>query len=291
MLTNRLTSRKLVLLSLLMMALSSCTSIRYTGVGRIRNYEIASADVPSSFDGYRIAFASDFHLESKFKERQLRGTIKALQMLAPDVLLLGGDYQEGCEYVVPLFDELARVTPPNGTYAVLGNNDYERCTELIRNAMHRNDIHLLEHDMDTLRRGNEYIVLWGVNPYAGRYPSARIINHKSAIINKEDYVILFTHTPDYVEDADVSGVDVALAGHTHGGQVTLFGLYAPVTASQYGTRFRTGLRRNSQGIPVIISNGLGTSRYPIRLFAPTDVVMVTLRVERKEWMKMGDNAD
>ena len=282
MLTDGLSGRKLVLLSLLIMALSSCTSLRYAGVNRIRNYEIASADVPPSFDGYRIAFASDFHLESKFKERQLRGTIKALQMLAPDVLLLGGDYQEGCEYVVPLFDALGRVTPPDGTYAVLGNNDYERCTELIRNAMHRNDIRLLEHDMDTLRRGNEYIVLWGANPYAGRYPSARIINHKSAIINKEDYVILLTHTPDYVEDADVSGVDLALAGHTHGGQVTLFGLYAPVTASRYGTRFRTGLRRNSQGIPVIISNGLGTSRYPIRLFAPTDVVMITLCAEGKE---------
>ena len=280
MLTNRLTSRKLVLLSLLMMALSSCTSIRYTGVGRIRNYEIASADVPSSFDGYRIAFASDFHLESKFKERQLRGTVKALQMLAPDVLLLGGDYQEGCEYVVPLFAELARVTPHDGTYAVLGNNDYERCTELIRDAMQHHGIHLLEHDVDTLRRGGEYIVLWGANPYAGKYPSSGdIATQDSRLIAKEDFVVLLTHTPDYVEDADVSGVDVALAGHTHGGQVTLFGLYAPVTASQYGTRFRTGLKRNSQGIPVIISNGLGTSRYPIRMCAPTDVVLVTLRKE------------
>lgn len=262
------------------MALSSCTSIRYTGVGRIRNYEICSPDVPSSFDGYRIAFASDFHLESKFKERQLRGTVKALQMLAPDVLLLGGDYQEGCEYVAPLFDELARVTPPDGTYAVLGNNDYERCTELIRDAMRRNGIHLLEHAVDTIRRSGEYIVLWGANPYIGRYPSSGdSFALDSKLVAEEDFVVLLTHTPDYVEDADVSGVDLALAGHTHGGQVTLFGLYAPVTASQYGTRFRTGLKHSSQGVPIIVSNGLGTSRYPIRMFAPTDVVVVTLSRE------------
>jgi predicted MPP superfamily phosphohydrolase len=76
--------------------------MRYAGVNRIRNYEISSPDLPSAFEGYRIAFASDFHLKSKFKERQLRGTVKALQMLAPDILLLGGDYQEGCEYVEPL---------------------------------------------------------------------------------------------------------------------------------------------------------------------------------------------
>ena len=64
---------------LLTLGLSSCTSIRYAGVNRIRNYDIVSDEVPEAFDGYRIAFASDFHLKSKFKERQLHGTVKALQ--------------------------------------------------------------------------------------------------------------------------------------------------------------------------------------------------------------------
>ena len=122
-------------LLILMLALSSCTSLRYAGVNRVRSYDIGSPDVPEAFDGYRIAFASDFHLESKFKERQLRGTVKALQALAPDVVMLGGDYQEGCEYVAPLFEALAEATPPDGIYAVLGNNDYERCTELIRSVL------------------------------------------------------------------------------------------------------------------------------------------------------------
>lgn len=262
---------------LLLLAFSSCTSMRYTGVNRIRNYEISSPDLPSAFEGYRIAFASDFHLKSKFKERQLRGTVKALQMLAPDILLLGGDYQEGCEYVEPLFEELARVAPHDGTYAVLGNNDYERCTELIRDVIQRKGMHLLEHESDTIYRGNEYIVLWGANPYAGKYSTSRSLGVTDSMhITSQDFTILLTHTPDYVEDADVSGVDLALAGHTHGGQVTIFGLYAPFTASRYGMRFRSGLKYNSNGLPIIVSNGLGTSRYPVRMFAPTDVVVVTL---------------
>ena len=272
---------------ILMLALSSCTSLRYAGVNRVRNYSISSIDIPESFDGYRIAFASDFHLKSKFKERQLHGTVKALQTIAPDILLLGGDYQEGCEYVEPLFTELGRVNTPDGTYAVLGNNDYERCTDLIRSEMQKQGINLLENATATIHRGNDSILLWGANAYAGHYPTVRQRegiasnpqnrNHKSEIINPTDFVILLTHTPDYVEDADISGVDLALAGHTHGGQVTFFGLYAPVTASKYGKRFRTGLRYNSQDIPVIISGGLGTSRYPIRFCAPTDIVVVTLQ--------------
>lgn len=272
--------RLLPFLSLLLF-FTSCTSIRYTGVNRIRNYDIGSPDLPEAFDGYRIAFASDFHLESKFKERQLRGTVKALQTLAPDVLMLGGDYQEGCEYVEPLFEALSQATPPDGIFAVLGNNDYERCTNLIRSTMKTCGIRLLEHEIDTIHRGNEYILVWGANPYAGRYPSTSVMSiHKLKTIHPEDFTILLTHTPDYVEDADVREADVALAGHTHGGQVTLFGLYAPVTASKYGMRFRSGMKRSRQGVPVIISNGLGTSRYPIRMFAPTDIVVVTLRTQQ-----------
>lgn len=277
--------RVIYYLLLLMLALSSCTSLRYAGVGRVRNYCIDSPDVPEEFDGYRIAFASDFHLKSKFKERQLRGTVKALQALAPDVLMLGGDYQEGCEYVGPLFAELARVSPPDGVYAVLGNNDYERCTEQIRASMLRYGVRLLEGEVDTLRRGDGYIVVWGANPYAGRYPTSPVKSIPLSVPdndleNSDSFIVLLTHTPDYVEEPEVAAADMALAGHTHGGQVTLLGLYAPVTASRYGTRFRTGLRHNSRGMPIIISGGLGTSRYPIRFCAPTDVVVVTLKRKR-----------
>ena len=265
---------------ILILVLSSCTSLRYAGVNRVRDYCICSSDIPDTFDGYRIAFASDFHLKSKFKERQLHGTVKALQTLSPDVLLLGGDYQEGCEYVEPLFSELGRITTPDGIYAVLGNNDYERCTHLIRSAMRKQGITLLEDTTAIIYRCNDSIMIWGANAYAGCYPTAsnpKIRNHKSEIRNPSNFVVLLTHTPDYVEDTDISGVDLALAGHTHGGQVTLFGLYAPITASKYGNRFRTGLRRNSQDIPVIISGGLGTSRRNIRFCAPTDIIVVTLR--------------
>ena len=284
--------RRITLLLLSVLSLASCTSVRYTGVSRIRDYDITSPQLPEAFDGYRIAFASDFHLKSKFKERQLRGTVKALQALAPDVLMLGGDYQEGCEYVGPLFDELAKATPPDGIYAVLGNNDYERCTQHIRETMLEYGIILLEDSTAFIHRGADSIIVWGANAYAGRYATApkrdgidirmdksELSSQTSGYKTSKDFVILLTHTPDYIEEPEANIANLALAGHTHGGQVTLFGLYAPVTASKYGMRYRTGLKHNRQGIPIIISNGLGTSRRPIRMFAPTDIVIVTLRCE------------
>ena len=276
--------RPLALLTLAALLLTSCSTVRYVGVSRIRHYTVSHELVPQAFDGYRIAFASDFHLESKFKQRQLRGTVKALQTLAPDMLLLGGDYQEGCEYVEQLFNELSKATPPDGIYAVMGNNDYERCTQLIRSTMNYHGITLLEDSTATLHRGADSIVVWGANAYAGRYPTSQkkkspepeIRNQNSEIKDSTPFVILLTHTPDYVERPEAAIADLTLAGHTHGGQVTLFGLYAPITASQYGMRYRSGLKRSRHGTPIIISNGLGTSRHPIRLFAPTDIDIVTL---------------
>ena len=151
--------RRITLLLLSVLSLASCTSVRYTEISRIRDYDITSPQLPEAFDGYRIAFASDFHLKSKFKKRQLRGRVKALQALAPDVLMLGGDYQEGCEYVAPLFDELAKATPPDGIYAVLGNNEYERCTQLIRKTMQEYDIVLLEDSTASIYRRTDSIIV------------------------------------------------------------------------------------------------------------------------------------
>ena len=265
--------------------LSSCASLsRYPGVGRIRRYTIGHPQVPAAFDGFRIAFASDFHLESKYKYRHLQNTVRALQDEQPDLLLLGGDYQEGCEYVAPLFAALGQVTPPYGTYAVLGNNDYERCTQEIRRAMKENGIRLLEHELDTLTRDGQNLILAGV---ANGFDLKRYATSPTARLKEEDYVILITHTPDYTEDTDITHTDLALAGHTHGGQVTIFGLIVPETGSKYGRRFLTGLNYNTRGIPVITSNGLGTSRKNIRTGARSDVVVVTLKrietkIERRE---------
>ena len=71
------------------------------------------------------------------KEKGLNDLVRLLIAQKADVLLMGGDYQEGCEYVDPLFSALARVKTPMGTYGVMGNNDYERChDEIIRTMKH-----------------------------------------------------------------------------------------------------------------------------------------------------------
>lgn len=245
----------------------------YKEIERVVVYDITHQDVPASFDGYRMAFVTDTHYKSRFTERGLGELTRLLIAQKPDVVLMGGDYHEGCQYVIPLMQAISHVKTPHGACAVLGNNDYQACYEDIVAAMEHYQIRLLEHKVDTLYRGKDRIMVTGV-----RNPFNLAANGKSPTLelHPDDFVVLLTHTPDYVEDVSIANTGVALAGHTHGGQVTLFGLYAPVVPSRYGQRFLKGLKYNSHRTPVIISNGIGTSKQNVRLFAPPEIVMVVL---------------
>lgn len=244
----------------------------YTGVERIAKYDFTHQDVPEAFDGFRIAFISDLHYKSLLKEKGLNDVVRLLNTQKADVLLMGGDYQEGCEYVEPLFAALSKVKTPLGTYGIMGNNDYERCHDEIVSTMRRYGMHVLEHEVDTLRKDGQQLILAGV-----RNPFDLAQNGKSPTLalSPKDFVILLVHTPDYIEDVSVANTDLALAGHTHGGQVRVFGI-APALNSHYGKRFVTGLAYNSAKIPVIVTNGIGTSQMPIRIGAPAEIVMITL---------------
>ena len=260
--------------------LSSCATAsfsKYKGVGRIKQYDFYSEQVPDSFDGFRIAFATDFHYESRFTAKRLPGAIRALQAMDADVLLLGGDYRgRNGGYMEELFAALRRVHTRYGAYAVTGNHERGEADTLVRRAMAHTGVRLLEHEVDTLWKGDEFILLCGIrNPF----DLERNGVSPTLSLKPEDFVVMLVHTPDYVEDTDVSNTDLALAGHTHGGQVSLFRRWTPAHFSKYGNRFLTGMKYNSRGIPIIISNGLGTSRRDVRLFTPSEVVLVVLHKE------------
>ena len=119
--------KKVLFFFLTLVLLSSCATAsfsRYKGVGRIKQYDIYSTQLPDSFDGFRIAFATDFHYESRFTAKRLQGMVRALQAADADVLLLGGDYRgRNGGNLTELFDALSEVKTPYGTYAVMGNHD------------------------------------------------------------------------------------------------------------------------------------------------------------------------
>ncbi len=247
-------------------------STNYKGINRIQFYEFKHTDVPAAFHGFRIAFVSDLHYTSLFKKDGLLNLVRLLNEQKADVLLMGGDFYEGCHHIPELFAELAKVKTVYGSYTVLGNNDYEACYEQGVKEMKKHGIKVLEHKVDTLRKGKEFIQITGIrNPFNLKQNGVS----PTLSLHPNDFVILLTHTPDYAEDVSVDNTDLALAGHTHGGQVRILGR-APIIPSKYGQRFLTGVRYTTAGVPLIITNGLGTSRINLRISSPSEIVIITL---------------
>ena len=263
-------------LLLFILLFDSCASLsKYKGVGRIRRYTIEQQSIPAEFDGFTIAFLSDTHYPSKFTRKRLAETVRALNDLSPDLILLGGDYMTDLSYADELFASIGSSPAPYGTHAVLGNHDTRNADTLCK-AMLRNGISPLRDTADTISIDGARIFLCGVENY--RTSDKQWVERHTA----DGFTIVAVHSPDYACDYSLGGNALQLSGHTHGGQVTLLGLYAPETNSKYGRRFLSGLNYTTKNIPVITSNGLGTSRRKIRFCAPSDIIFVTLQHDKKK---------
>ena len=261
-------------LFLLALLLGSCATLsHYQGIGRIRRYTLCDNRLPREFDSTTIAFVTDTHYPSKFTRKRLKNTVRAIGDLSPHLLLLGGDYVTSLAHAEELFAALGNSPTHYGRYAVLGNHD-RAIADTLSSIMHRNGITMLAEESDTLRNNGAEIYICGIEEYNATNNHEWVQQHADSA-----FTIVVVHTPDYAQNTSIENVSAVFSGHTHGGQVTLLGLYAPVTHSRYGKRFLSGLNHTDNGTPVITSNGLGTSRKKIRFCAPSDIIFVTLRKE------------
>lgn len=254
--------------------LSSCATLSPNGVGRVKRYTYADEAVPCGFDEYKIAFISDLHYPSLFTHKRLEKLVRRLKSENADILLLGGDYVTSDDYLNELFDSLAAVKPVDGVFAVLGNHE-RRYKESALQAMEDFDIVLLADSVVAIERASDSIYLAGIYD---SFVYDSLVVQPTESVNGEAFVMLLCHTPDYAERSSTTA-DIVFSGHTHGGQVSLFGLYTPVKNTQYGKRFLRGMNKASSGASVITTNGVGTSRRKVRFCVPSEIVFVTLKKE------------
>lgn len=250
---------------------SSCATLSPNGVGRVKSYQISDEGLPLQFEGYKIAFLSDIHYPSLFNRKRLGKVIRRLQKEEPDMLLLGGDYVTDDNYIPELFDSLSSVNPADGTFAVLGNHE-RRNKELIADAMESYGILLLADSVVSIERAGARIYLAGIYD---SFVYDSLIVQPAEKVDEEDFAILLCHTPDYAEISSTTA-DLVLSGHTHGGQVSILGIYTPVKNSRYGMRFLRGRNLTTSGSTVITTNGVGTSRRKVRFCVPSEIVVVRL---------------
>ncbi|GAB4506332.1 MAG: hypothetical protein Kow00123_04700 [Anaerolineales bacterium] len=240
---------------------------------RVRHLRVADADVPPAFHGTRIAFLSDIHHGPFFSVERVRRVVGIVNGLQPDIILLGGDYvHRDARYIAPVFAELARLRAPLGVFAVAGNHDHWEGIDETRAAMARAGIVNLDNRAVWITIGDDRIRIGGVGDL---WEDAHDIAPTLDGVRESDFVILLSHNPDFAEQIQTDWIDLVLSGHTHGGQVTLFGLWAAAVPSAYGQKYRSGFVRTEQTL-VYVTTGVGTVTPPVRFSARPEVVLITL---------------
>lgn len=268
--------KSLILSAAVMLLTLSCASLSPNGVGRVKRYSIVSERLPESFDGYRLAFISDIHYPSLFTRARLGKLVRKLRSENLSMLLLGGDYVTDDSYICELFDSLSAVHVNDGIYAVIGNHERSNAS-LVAAAMEKRGIELLCDNAVRVVKDESSIRLVGIED---SFESDTLFKVNSYNTPDSIFTIILCHTPDYAERNSVDA-DLVLSGHTHGGQVSLFGIYTPVKNSIYGSRFLRGRNRTTGGVDVITTNGVGTSRRKVRFCVPSEIVVVTLRRQHR----------
>jgi uncharacterized protein len=216
----------------------------------------------------------------------VRAVVDTANALQSDIVLLLGDYIATYSFMNermpnPIWaSEMARITAPLGTWAVLGNHDWWHDVADIRAALVEAGIPVLENKAVILGAKEGRFWLAGIGDQRayrlghGRFRGVDDLPGTLAQISTDDPVLLMAHEPDIFTRVPPR-VALTLAGHTHGGQIRLPLIWPLFVPSKYGARFAYGHIEEGER-HMIVSGGLGTSFIPARLGVPPEIVQVIL---------------
>ncbi|WP_164465934.1 metallophosphoesterase [Actinoplanes teichomyceticus] len=271
---SRLVTASVVVVSLVLLVWGHVEAMR---VSRVRRVDVTLPRLGRGLDGLRVVLITDTHYGPIDRSRWSRGVVEVVNSLRPDIVAHTGDIADGevpqrIAQASPLGDvraELARVY-------VTGNHEYmsgaqgwvEYMSSLGWEALHNR--HLV------VSRGGDSLVVAGVDDRtaAGSGVPGHHADHEAALAGADPDlpVLLLAHQPQQISGAVAHGIDLQLSGHTHGGQMWPFHYLVRIDQPVL-----QGLSRHSERTQLYTSRGTGFWGPPFRIFAPSEITLLTLR--------------
>lgn len=228
---------------------------------------------------------------------RIRSIVALTNSLKPDVIVLLGDFAASHRFktrsVAPQVwsEVLGELSAPLGVHAILGNHDWwddhaaQRARKgpvLGRRMLERKGVPVYENDVVRLAHNGRPFWLAGLGDQMAFFNRRRKgawrtfdgvhdLDGTLAKVTDDAPVILLAHEPDIFPRVPPR-VSLTLSGHTHGGQVRVFG-YSPMVPSRYGNRYAYG-HIVEDDRHLVVSGGLGCSILPVRIGVPPEIVMV-----------------
>jgi hypothetical protein len=236
------------------------------------------ADLPAELEGFRIFHLSDLHLGHYADLDHLTQTLSNAAAFRPDLTLVTGDLSDDLKELPQALKLIYDLKPPQGTLASLGNHEYFRGIQQVRQMFDQSPVPLLVNSSVVLTVGGKRLFIGGIDD-----PRRMGVKHdeffKQTIdetltpVQTGDTVVLMSHRPDAFDYAASKSVHLTLAGHTHGGQIGFMGrsVFETYSSGNYlWGEYTLGQSR------LYTSAGAG-HWFPFRLGCPAEAPVIELR--------------
>ena len=255
----------------------------------VREMTYESAELPESFDGYRIVQFSDAHVGTYIggREHLLSAVVDTINAQSPDMVVFAGDLQNRePQEICPFVDVLGGIKAKDGVFSVIGNHDYSDYIEATPDIKAENEKEtrelerkmgwrLLVNEHEVVRRGTDSIVIAGLdNDGDGKkFPQRGDVRKALEGVSDSAFVVMAEHDPTCWRRKILpeSRAQLTLSGHTHAMQF-MIGNWSPASFvyKEWGGLFSEGARA------LIVSTGIG-GFIPFRFGVPGEIVVITMR--------------
>jgi len=251
---------------------------------QITRQPIRLARLPKAFAGFRIAQLSDIHIGPFMTADEVRKYVRITNDLKPDLIALTGDFvtwDPSTQHAV--VNALTGLHAPFGIFGCLGNHEaWSHTEDSITRMFQQVGIRILRQARAPISRQGESFNLIGVDFETSRHMAPgrenfvrTYLEGVASLMSPDTVNILMSHNPDTFDRAAELGIDLSLAGHTHGGQVALEFVSPEIAPSRLVTPYVAGWFQKPGG-QLYVNRGIGTIGVPIRIGAPPEITVYEL---------------
>ncbi|MDT3695467.1 MAG: metallophosphoesterase [Ignavibacterium sp.] len=241
-------------------------------------------NLSDGLNGFKIAFISDVQADRYTDDKRLKNFIDAVNNENPDLILIAGDIITSTpNYINKAAEYIGMLKADYGVYSCVGDHDNwayrqdtKRSISEITDALEKHNVSMISDSSIIIPVNNSDIgITFITNTYVESVP--KDILEKLSKSNHSDLKIMLTHQPknEVIKSAKENNFDLFLAGHTHGGQITLLFPFIQLTPTLVETTFIKGVRYYGN-MMAIVTRGLGMSLAPIRYNSTPEIVIITL---------------
>jgi uncharacterized protein len=243
---------------------------------------IRIARLPRAFEGFKICQLSDIHIGPFMPFSEIQKYVAIANALKPDLIVLTGDFVtfDGST-APPVVEALSGLRAPFGVFGCLGNHDsWSNAEDSITALFSQAGVRILRGVNIEIRIGADSLNLMGVDfqshhRFGPSAPVDRLLGNIESLVASDRVNILLSHNPDTFPRAASLGIDLSLAGHTHGGQAALEFISPELAPSRMVTPYVAGLFQRPGG-QLYVNRGIGTIGIPIRIGAPPEITLYSL---------------